>query len=71
MGILENLGKLYHYLPTETHNFLELYFENNGVVPDSESLFECVMDFEKLGLCPFEEDEDSEFIKIDLDTNFI
>lgn len=66
---LENLGKSYHYLLIEIYNFLELYFKNNGVVPDSESLFECVMEFEKFGLCPFEEDyEDSEFIKINLDT---
>ena len=66
---LESLGKLYHYLPIETYNFLELYFENNGVVPDTESLFECVIEFEKFGLCPFEDDdEDSEFIKINLDT---
>ena len=58
MDILEDVEKLYDYFPLETHKFLKLYYENNGIISDSENLFECIIKFKKFGLCIFEEDDE-------------
>lgn len=64
---LENIEKLYYHLLIETYEFLKLYFKNDGIVPLSGNLLECVAFFENFGLCPCYVCDSKDSIEIDLD----
>ncbi|MDX8337477.1 MULTISPECIES: hypothetical protein [Cetobacterium] len=53
---LENIQRLYSFLPVKTYEFLKEFFIGDKITFSGHDSYNCVYTFEKFGLCSFEDE---------------